>query len=92
MSRRGIGEPFVQGQRQPNDGDPIVGWLDEEHLSIEHKGEHIVLSDYNAARVFAMLSLMLGIRLPTPIGRKIMLFGQGPAPSSSGSRKRARKE
>lgn len=69
---------FEQAPRRPEDGSvSILRAHDQELLLVKvtHDGQEqtIVMSEYNAARVFGMLALMLGIELPTKLGMAIHL-------------------
>ena len=61
--------PFVMPPRQPDDGDLRVERIDEHHLAIVMlstdgmPAQRLVVSDFNAARVLATLTLFLGVRL-----------------------------
>jgi hypothetical protein len=70
-----IGEPFKQAERLSSDGAVRVSRSGERHLAIEVTNdgntESVLLSDFNASRVMAMLSLMLGVKLVK--GQRILL-------------------
>lgn len=69
---------FVQAARLDTDGMVHVTRLESEGklmLSVVDDGtEHtVVMSEFNAARAFGMLALMLGISLPKATGKAIKL-------------------
>jgi hypothetical protein len=61
--------------RQPDDGALSVRRLDGDrgYIEMSHGAGNLVLSEYNAARLYAMLGLLLGIPLPKAIGKAIIL-------------------
>lgn len=67
----------TQPPREPGDGSVAVDRLPDGKLTIcvETDGErqYITMGEYNAWRVFAMLSLMLDIDLPKKITKGIKL-------------------
>ncbi len=68
---------FKQAERLVGDGLVRVHHNDDESLtvSVMRNGtiEHITLSEFNAARVFGMIGLMLGIPLTKAVGKAIKL-------------------
>lgn len=66
---------FKQAERHPGDGPMYVGKEGGEHVRIEcttdGKPQTMLLSAFNAARVFGGLALALGIPLPSSIGEAI---------------------
>lgn len=69
--------PFVQAPRQPTDGPVAINRNDDDSLTIVATTDgidgSIRVSEYNAARLFGMLALMLGIDLPSSLGKAIKL-------------------
>lgn len=66
-------------ERQPDDG-PLG--VDRPHgqdgyLRFKHGDQWMVLSEYNAARLFGMLALFLNIPLPSALGKAIKLTKPG---------------
>lgn len=63
--------------RQPSDGPIAVNRPGPEQIAIDvtNAGEtaRIVMSEFNAWRLFGMLALMLEIPLPSTIGKAIKL-------------------
>lgn len=63
--------------RLPSDGAVAVTRVDDHHLtaSVTTNGttETVIMSEFNAWRVFGMLSVMLGIPLPVALGKAIKL-------------------
>lgn len=75
MSPRG---PFRQAPRLASDGEISVRIVVDhtdgvEKVELAAGTGVVVLSEFNAARAFGCLAMMLGIRLPTAIGRAIKL-------------------
>lgn len=74
---RGLGEKFKQADRLPADGAVRVAVCGEQHLTIEvtndGRVESIMVSEFNASRVLAMLSLLLGVRLDKTDAKGIKL-------------------
>ena len=66
---------FKQAPRTPIDGPMGVNRIDNDTLvvNVTHNGEEqsLVMSEHNAARVFGGLALMLGITLPSTLGKAI---------------------
>jgi hypothetical protein len=68
--------------RQPEDGKVEISQLDDDSLVLSvtrvldekrSDTDSIRMSRYNAARMFGMLSLFLGIPLPKKLGKAIKL-------------------
>lgn len=68
---------FEQQDRQPTDGGVTVTRAREGHISISVTTsgvmENIECSEFNASRVFAMLSLMLGIPVASGVLKRIKM-------------------
>lgn len=68
---------FKQAPRQPTDGPVSVNRNDDDTLTLiattDGRDGSIRVSEYNAARLFGILGLMLGIELPPSIGKAIKL-------------------
>jgi hypothetical protein len=68
---------FVQAERRLEDGAISVsrGAPGMLHLSVvtDGKEEGITLSEYNAARIFGCIAVMLGIPLGNKVGKAIKL-------------------
>ena len=65
---------FKMPPRLPEDGSCRVRRVDDEHLAISAEGAgELVVSRYNAARIFAMLGMFLEIPLSKAIGKAIIL-------------------
>lgn len=65
-----------QPEREPDDGAVNIGRRGGKLVvSVETGGltHELVMSDFNAWRVFGMLSLMLGIELPAKLRKAIKL-------------------
>ena len=72
----------VMPERQPGDTDVTVTRLDNGYLRVSYGGDSqdpyvcsgsLVVSPYNAWRVFGLLACMLGISLPRSLGKAIKL-------------------
>ena len=60
--------------RLPEDGSCGVRRVDDEHLAINAEGAgELVVSRYNAARIFAMLGMFLEIPLSKTVAKAIVL-------------------
>lgn len=72
-----IGEKFKQAERLPADGPINVGITDGDRIMIAvTNGEQhsmIVMSEYNASRVMAALSMILGVRINAVDAKAIRL-------------------
>lgn len=72
-----IGEPFKQAARLPSDGAAGVQRVSDSHLAInvtnDGKPESLMLSEFNASRVLAMLALMLGVKIDKAHAKGIKL-------------------
>lgn len=79
MNHSTHGTPLKMPERLPGDGPISVDRLDDESIRVEvmTNGEtrSIVMSPYNAWRAFWMLSLFLGIKLPSKLGKMIKFGG-----------------
>lgn len=68
---------FKQPARLPVDGEVAVRRLDDDRIAIvvttNGEEQSIVCSPYNATRVFGVLAVMLGIPLPSALGKAIKL-------------------
>lgn len=67
---------YKQPPRTPIDGPISVGRSGPDiNIHATHSGieQSIVVTEYNAARIFASLSLILGIPLPSSVGKAIMM-------------------
>ncbi len=72
---------FKQGDRLPGDGRVIVSqdektvWVSHEHPTSSDKADSpsIALSHFNAARLLAGLSIVLGVRIHPEDAKKIRL-------------------
>jgi len=66
---------LIMPERLPMDGAVSVDRVDSDHLRIGESSSDtaVILSEYNAWRVFGMLSVMLGINLPSSIAKNIKL-------------------
>ena len=68
---------FVQAPRSDTDGPVSVKRPDDGFVVVEvtsaGKVESILMSEYNASRVFGMLAVMLGIPLSRDVGKAIKL-------------------
>lgn len=66
-------DPVKQPERLPDDGAVAVTLEGASHYRIS-VGEHsIKVSGFNAWRLFGMLAIMLGIRLPSALAKRIKL-------------------
>lgn len=70
---------WTMPERQPEDGALNVSRLPggRLYLQITHACGNLVLSDYNAARLFGILALFLEIPLPPALGKAIKLTRPG---------------
>jgi len=68
-------EDLKQPERLPEDGTVRIERTGNGGLMICEDGTHtaVILSEFNAWRVFGMLSLMLGIPLPAKVSKAIKL-------------------
>lgn len=66
-------------ERQPDDGPLGVSRVDDDpgYLRFTHGDQWMVLSEYNAARLFGMLALFLKIPIPRALGKAIKLTKPG---------------
>lgn len=68
--------------RRPEDGAVKVTRLDGDFIALDStwdgKAESLVVSEYNAWRLFGLLSLILGLHLPKKVSAAIKLGGYGP--------------
>lgn len=68
--------------RQPKDGAVAVSRLDSDFIALDatYGGdkESLVVSEYNAWRLFGLLSVMLGLPLTKKVSKAIHLGGYGP--------------
>lgn len=62
-----------QPERLPDDPRVEVTRLDDDHYSIGVGDKFLKLSTFNAWRVFGMLSVMLGLKLPRAMAERIKL-------------------
>lgn len=65
--------------RQPDDGPLRVARIRElpGYLEFNHQAGNLILSDYNAARLFGMLAMFLEIKLPPKLAKAIVLTDPG---------------
>lgn len=72
-------KPWKMPERQPEDGEICVSRLRDgaPHLRMTHAAGNLVLSEYNAARLFGILALFLEIPLPPALGKAIKLTRPG---------------
>lgn len=72
---------YKMPERQPGDGDVKIrrhpGAIEVE-VTTCHKTESIMMSEYNAWRLFGMLSCMLDLPLPKAVGKAIVLTDPSP--------------
>jgi hypothetical protein len=72
-----MGEDGKQPLRGPGDGPVDVCRAPKDHIaiSVTTNGEQqgIVMSEYNAWRVFGLLALLLGVRLSDKVSKAIKL-------------------
>lgn len=65
-----------QPARGPEDGPVVVRWIGDL-LEIEATGaggtESVIMSQYNAFRIFGMMAMALGIKLPASVAKGIKL-------------------
>lgn len=72
---------FKQGDRLPGDGQVVVSqdektvWISHEHPTSSDKADSpsIALSHFNAARLLAGLSIVLGVRIHPEDAKKIRM-------------------
>jgi hypothetical protein len=64
---------FKQADRLPDDSGVSVSRQGEQHLALSCGDHTLTVSEFNAARLFAMLALMLEIPLPKGLGKAIHL-------------------
>lgn len=72
LKHRVTGEPLEQPERMPDDPNVEVAAFGQ-HFQITVGKQTIVLSGFNAWRLFGMLGFILGFALPTRIGKAIKL-------------------
>jgi hypothetical protein len=77
MTSRFMGMSEIQQPpREPCDGQVSVNrHKDELCISVTHNGQDqgLVMSEYNAWRVFGMLAMLLGVSLPKKIAKAIKM-------------------
>jgi hypothetical protein len=64
-------------ERKPSDGPIGITRAEDGYLIIDCDDTAIKVSEYNAARIFGMLSLFLEIKLPQKLGEAIKLTPDG---------------
>lgn len=76
--------------RQPDDGPLSVKRIrdDPGYLQFTHQVGSLVLSEYNAARLFGILAMFLEIPLPAKLGKAIILTEDGQPPPEMSLRSR----
>lgn len=66
-----------QPPREPIDGEVNVRWLGDNRFSVtvghEGQSQFMVMSGYNAWRLFGALSFMLGVKLASKVAKKIQM-------------------
>lgn len=74
---RRLGEPFKQAERLSADGAVNVSVTGSQYYSItvtnDGKDESLLVSEFNASRLLAMLSFMLGVKIAPADAKRMRL-------------------